>query len=463
MVVRIRGLQLIKQGVLLMSISFFRRAALATAITALTACGGGGGGSDGGSAGPIAPSVPVVPASPSTPSNTGVLTDSAVGGVRYTTSSGYSGTTDAAGHFLYNAGETVTFKIGELTLGTIAPTGTAATITPIELATANGVTDPDKVTNLLVLLQSLDNDGDASNGITITSPASTALTTSVAATINLAADPAVFIADSALSGVVAQVGGAAKVVPSVNVAKEHFKQEFLAKLTGTWMIEPNGEAIVFRFDASGNYIMGEYAKADDDGQSGIERGLIGWSPTTGEITASDIVIDTNGEWGLSHPNGEHLYFAFENDTLLLTIKAVGKADEVMRWSRVAAVTSGDSIVGTWGLDDGNRFDKAQFVFLGDGRYFMLDTVGDDEYSEPDDPKCGGEGLELGHYALTGATLTFSGIVVDTNGCAGGHHIELDGLVTYEDPLTLTVDNGIGKATIIGGRTFYRAGVAGPLP
>ncbi|MEI8164559.1 MAG: hypothetical protein WCI19_15605, partial [Betaproteobacteria bacterium] len=53
-----------------------------------------------------------------TPS-TGILSDSYVKGVSYTTSSGLSGTTGTNGEFSYAAADTVTFKIGSVTLGSI--------------------------------------------------------------------------------------------------------------------------------------------------------------------------------------------------------------------------------------------------------------------------------------------------------------------------------------------------------
>jgi hypothetical protein len=53
-------------------------------------------------------------------------------------------------------------------IGTFSPTGTHAIITPKELMGATSYTDA-SVTNLAVLLQSLDSDGNASNGIDLTS------------------------------------------------------------------------------------------------------------------------------------------------------------------------------------------------------------------------------------------------------------------------------------------------------
>ena len=50
---------------------------------------------------------------------TGILSDSYVKGVTYTTSGGTSGSTGTNGEFKYAAGDTVTFKIGSVTLGSV--------------------------------------------------------------------------------------------------------------------------------------------------------------------------------------------------------------------------------------------------------------------------------------------------------------------------------------------------------
>jgi len=59
----------------------------------------------------------VIPAA--APQLTGILSDSVVKGVAYSSSSGVSGTTAANGEFKYAAGDTVTFKIGNVTLGSV--------------------------------------------------------------------------------------------------------------------------------------------------------------------------------------------------------------------------------------------------------------------------------------------------------------------------------------------------------
>ncbi len=93
----------------------------------------------------------------------GVLLDSAVAGVTYTTSGGAGGLTNEEGEFLYNAGETVAFQLGGIDLGTAAG---GETLTPVDLAGARDTADA-TVVNIARLLQSLDSDQDPSNGILI--------------------------------------------------------------------------------------------------------------------------------------------------------------------------------------------------------------------------------------------------------------------------------------------------------
>ncbi|MEJ2612980.1 MAG: hypothetical protein P8179_23705 [Candidatus Thiodiazotropha sp.] len=102
---------------------------------------------------------------------TGRFLDSACAGLTYYTQS-RSGVTNANGEFTYLAGETVVFGLGDLEF----PAVTAAHIlTPLELA---GVEDINHtgVVNMARLLQSLDQDCDPENGITISGEALLAAT-----------------------------------------------------------------------------------------------------------------------------------------------------------------------------------------------------------------------------------------------------------------------------------------------
>jgi len=137
---------LTKPGMMLIFVSFF--------ILPLVAinCGGGGGGGGGGGDGDTGNTV-----------QQGVFLDSAVEGIDYETLT-QSGETDPNGAFDYMSGETVTFSIGDLVIGTASG---QETITPVDMvAGATDETDP-TVTNISIFLLGLDEDGDPSNGILI--------------------------------------------------------------------------------------------------------------------------------------------------------------------------------------------------------------------------------------------------------------------------------------------------------
>jgi hypothetical protein len=152
----------------------------------LTACGGGSGSNS--TTTPTNSPSTVVPAPTIL---TGYFTDSAVQGLNYATET-QSGVTDALGGFTYVEGESISFTIGKFVLGdTVAA---KAEMTPLDLTapllslpTTNGELNLlnqkvrgaarpfgeginfAKFQNLLLLLQSLDSDKDAGNGITISS------------------------------------------------------------------------------------------------------------------------------------------------------------------------------------------------------------------------------------------------------------------------------------------------------
>ena len=122
----------------------------------LGGCGGGGG------------STP-----PPDTTQTAYLIDSAVEGIDYTCGT-LTGTTDATGKFTYDTAKcaSVEFKLGNLSLGSINPTAinsdTYLTLQELAGTTREDITNG-TVQKMAVLLQSLDDDSDASNGIKINS------------------------------------------------------------------------------------------------------------------------------------------------------------------------------------------------------------------------------------------------------------------------------------------------------
>ncbi|MGQ7272443.1 hypothetical protein [Marinobacter nauticus] len=130
------------------------RALIAAGLTSgLVACGGGSSGSSGG--GDTPPNVP-----PTSTERTGQFVDSPVAGLEYrrTSEGAKLFLTDENGYYKYLDGETVTFGIGQYTIGSVK--GQSLT-TPKDLG------DNTAAMNVARVLQTLDDDQDPTNGITI--------------------------------------------------------------------------------------------------------------------------------------------------------------------------------------------------------------------------------------------------------------------------------------------------------
>ncbi len=109
---------------------------------------------------------------PGTATTQGVFLDSAVNGMQYQTAT-QSGTTDSNGTFNYIAGETVTFHIGDIVIGTAMG---ASTLTPVSLVPGAVDETHPTVVNITRFLLTLDDDNDPNNGVTISSTVTSAAT-----------------------------------------------------------------------------------------------------------------------------------------------------------------------------------------------------------------------------------------------------------------------------------------------
>ena len=127
--------------------------------TLLSGCGGGGESSSS-------------QTPPPAPVRTGVFLDAAVEGLSYTSTSGESGVTNAAGEYKYKDGAMVTFSLGSIQFPAVAA---ARTVTPFSFFESRNLHDPELL-NTLRLLQSLDADKDPSNNIQLDASAVQRLT-----------------------------------------------------------------------------------------------------------------------------------------------------------------------------------------------------------------------------------------------------------------------------------------------
>lgn len=152
-----------------------------------------------------------LPPPPAISTYTGIFLDSAVSGLNYKTAS-QSGQTNELGEFSFQENELITFSIGGIELPS---TPAALYLTPLELYQTNDI-NKIEVVNLLRLLQSLDADGDASNGIEITE-------TVHQLTENLAIDFSANDFDQQVADLISQSGAANQALVPADMAIEHFQ------------------------------------------------------------------------------------------------------------------------------------------------------------------------------------------------------------------------------------------------
>lgn len=154
----------------------------------------------------------------------GTFVDSAVEGLTYKGT--LSGTTNKDGHYSFKGSEKVEFLLGNsLSLGSLTPKTSQVSV--LDFFDSSTTVDDPKVQKLIVLLQSLDVDGDTSNGITITAETVTALEEALGdidlLTVDFTAMPLQDIKDL-LATVVANTTTPDDVVVNEEDAVEHFAE-----------------------------------------------------------------------------------------------------------------------------------------------------------------------------------------------------------------------------------------------
>lgn len=195
-------------------------------LVGLAGCGGGEDEDedDGSPAAPLTITAPTPPAAPTT--TTGVFKDANVSGLEYSVAGGATQTTASDGSFS-GIGQSVTFKLGGVTLG--ATTGSSV-VTPIDLVT-NGTSSSVAVQNIARFLLMLDSDDNSANGISI-SPAVRAMAPNWPqvdfATTDLPAALTTIISD------VASVDARVPTLQPAATAKIHLESNFRCAYSGAF-------------------------------------------------------------------------------------------------------------------------------------------------------------------------------------------------------------------------------------
>ncbi len=198
-----------------MAFSNTRIALTASAITLLAACGGGGGGSD-----DPPPPPPIV---------SGVFIDAPVEGLRWE-SGELAGTTDAEGAFEYREGDAVRFYLGDILLG---ESEGFRVIIPVDIVPGAQNIDNPQVLNIARLMLTLDDDGNAANGIEIT-PTVADLT--AGESIDFAVSTAQFTTDNQVlvNRLTAATSAGARDLVTAPFAREHLRLTIARLLAGNY-------------------------------------------------------------------------------------------------------------------------------------------------------------------------------------------------------------------------------------
>ncbi|WVM92748.1 hypothetical protein ULG90_00165 [Halopseudomonas pachastrellae] len=157
----------------------------------------------------------------------GTFVDSPVAGLDYQGSQTAASKTGEGGEFSYRSGEILTFAIGNLVLGRAAG---GQLLTPLDLVDGAAGADDQRVLNQLILLQSLDADGNLNNGIQISSQIRDEVSL-VAGTIEFDQSPSDFraaiaglIADLEAAGAFSDTDPRERTVAVASDALEHFQR-----------------------------------------------------------------------------------------------------------------------------------------------------------------------------------------------------------------------------------------------
>jgi hypothetical protein len=179
---------------------------------------------------------------------------------------------------------------------------------------------------------------------------------------------------------------------------------FGGPIVGNWYNTDAGDAggtAVLSFRADGTYMMAQDGDdADPDGWDGMESGTYTWNAATGAYTA-DVLVDTNGEWGLSDP-GDNETIKISGNTLTFT----EPGEEVIYFTRF-----GDGIdpIGGDGDDMLNGGAGNDFLFGNDGDDTLSGHGGNDALwgGNGNDTLAGGPGDDAYHVDDAGDVITES--------------------------------------------------------
>lgn len=226
-------------------------------------------------------------------------------------------------------------------------------------------------------------------------------------------------------------------------------------MMGVWQFE-GYEGLEPRWlviDAQGQYAHAEVGNHDGAGHTGIEAGQLPL-PAANRTLPPQVHMDTNGQWGLSHPQAAQWLWSVDDDghTAQLRVRTPDPLLPERLLRRLDTPHARDNAqgtpVGAWQHPDGHVLiisSKRTWVWM-DNTHASATTP---RASAPANCKPQA-GLEYGSYVLQGHALRVGLVFADTNGCGGLHNASAATQVTWQLQLqgdTLQMQ-GPGQAPLV---------------
>ena len=383
------------------------------AVAALTACGGGGGEEVVSNAPPPPPPPPAVLG--------GVFKDSNVGGLGFE-SGQENGVTGSDGRFTCETGNTVTFSVGAVELGSA---DCVTLVAPPSLITSGLFDDPVAV-NIARFLLMLDGDEDASNGISISDDLQTMADSWPQvdfSAADLAAELAVPISD------IMSVEQRMASPPDAATAFAHLDETLSCAYSG---------AFVGTFEGTNNGAIGMIFTRGLRGRPADEFVWRAFDPN------EEFVLSTGGPYQLSaRPSLDSRPF---DQSVLID----------------ATFDTPDSLLGNWqfppesssGTFTANRIggDTAEFRMTGD--FFPAEGGAGVLVLDIDGSSVTGEAFEVFEGISYDITGTINGTSIELQATGGGETVDATGVLTFDSAGTPIQVNG---DLLDGGGQFTAAG------
>ena len=319
---------------------------------------------------------------------TGVFIDAPVSNIGYRTET-QNDVTIENGEFLYFGGENVTFFIGDLEFPTVAA---QTVVTPFTLAKTNDFEDQ-QVINIARLLQSIDEDGNPDNGITIPANAST-----IASAVDFDVPTTTFENSPAVINLVANSGSTNTTLIPIDDVISHLNRHL--NMVGTWLIGSSLTGLVLFEDGRFMWMEG-----DGEPPNGMEAGTYVHDLNAGTLTAN-VTFDNNEDDGIAPElNGIAIPAVVSNSELTLIVTD-SDGTRILVLDRQPV--GGMEIAGTWLMNEPTSEPFSVLVLTEDNRFFFGEGAGE----EPN-------GMEAGTYVhdLNAGTLT-ANVTFDNNGDDG---------------------------------------------